>query len=398
MANRRVDSALYNALDRSDPPASLEEIQSIVDADHGASTRYVLVENRQTPLFRACLCEFARIDVIFYLIEQWPQSVHMPDVNGDLPIHASCLYGLDFAIVKKLVSHFPESVGKQASDSETPLHLAARPLCSNSGPSLELVNFLYQRYPDAIQVRNDAGFLPIHHAVLSSDNSGERDQMIRFLAKASPRSLLAGDNDGDLPLHIACGCGLSLSAVQFLVELEPQSLTRRNHNGDLPLNFALLDKESPLEKLDYLLGMHQNFNDPAILHRCYQKNSSGSPLVVQYLIQRFPLCVKVQDEHGRIPLHKATQMHVWERHDAVIKHAHVQALVGAYPRGLFVRANNDKTPLEALLNQQYAYLEETRELMEEKLRDILTVSLKGIAEKFNVPEEVLVLSVVQYVV
>ncbi|CAB9513058.1 Inherit from KOG: Ankyrin Repeat Protein [Seminavis robusta] len=371
-----VDGDFYNALDRSDTPPSLDEIQWIVHADPGVTTRYVLLEDCQTPLYRACLKEKVHSHVIDYLIAQWPDSVRLPEKHGDLPIHAACKNGLDISVIKELVSRFPESVGKKGSSLGTPLHFAAVASLGTSGPSLEVVRFLHETYPEAIQEKDEEGSLPIHNAALAADGIGEQNGVVRFIADAYPESLLAEDDCGNLPLHCACGGGLQLSTVRFLVELAPQSLHHRNKYGDLPLRWALLNKsDASVQILDYLISLQPDLHEPEILHWCYGDISAGNPLLVEYLIQKFPQCVQVQDENGQIPLHKVAYLPFISKKFELMKHAHVTMLVDAYPEGLFVRASNGQTPLEALLNRQC--LEETREFMEETMKDILSGSLKN---------------------
>ena len=72
-------------------------------------------------------------------------------------------------VVHLFMEHFPgatEQVNKNGAfkerdnDGDFPLHCA----CCSAYPPLELVQFLYEQFPNAIKEGNGKGNTPLHHA------------------------------------------------------------------------------------------------------------------------------------------------------------------------------------------------------------------------------------------
>ena len=87
-------------------------------------------------------------------------------------------------------------------DPETPQWSKDLPLniaCGNKA-SLEVIQMLIRKYPEALKVRNNDGHLPLHIACAKNASL----EVIQFLIQQHPDALRKKDNDDNLPLHWAC--------------------------------------------------------------------------------------------------------------------------------------------------------------------------------------------------
>ena len=70
-------------------PLQLQDIQCMVER-YPDALQQKDTENEATPLNCACGTGVTSVGVIPYLVEQWPESVKIPDINGLLPLHNAC--------------------------------------------------------------------------------------------------------------------------------------------------------------------------------------------------------------------------------------------------------------------------------------------------------------------
>jgi ankyrin repeat protein len=100
---------------------------------------------------------------------------------------------------------------------------------------LEVVQFLVERNPTALETVDRNGWLPLHYACRCNHVSLE---VVQFLVERNPAAVGMADCSGYLPLHLACQTQASLEVVQFLVEKNPVALGTADCGGYLPFDIA----------------------------------------------------------------------------------------------------------------------------------------------------------------
>jgi ankyrin repeat protein len=203
-------------------PPSMERIRQLVNANPEA-VKFRTDDYGRIPLYAACR-DFENgtegpLEVVQYLVEQWPQSVKTADFYGDLPLHYACNGKVPLEVIRNLFEQWPESVKTAGNSGNLPLHCA----CETEAP-LEVIQWLVEQWPESIKTAN---------------------------------------NEGELPLHKACSNaeGASLAVVQCLVQQWPESVEHRNSEGETPLAIAALQQHANIVVVDWLkLPWRARFN------------------------------------------------------------------------------------------------------------------------------------------
>jgi hypothetical protein len=120
--------------------------------------------------------------------------------------------------------------------------------------SLEVVEYLYQRNPQAISARNVNGQLPFHFAIRHDSTNSVK--VVKFLIKNN-RTYEVDERNGDHLLHMVCGRHPETHLLKHMIDKYPDALLRRNNLGQLPLHVRTvrmrLGTLSPEEKFADLI-------------------------------------------------------------------------------------------------------------------------------------------------
>jgi len=179
-------------------------------------------------------------------------------------------------------------------------------------------------------------------------------------------SLVGNDNDDTiiwyrrLSLHHACGqkqCPLSF--IQALIVVYPEALLLRDETGKVPLIHACR-RDTSLDIVKQVLTEETakmvDHEGKAALHWACEYRASL--VKVKLLVETAREVLEMTDTYGRLPLH-------WECSvvsDRIDKVPVVKYLVGKYPRGVNVKDNDGKTPLQMIdLNEVFDFLNATQE-------------------------------------
>ena len=115
--------------------------------------------SKSLPIHLACTRNVS-LPAIEHLVSLHPESLHLPDAEGNLPIHLACSLG-DESVVKFLASVSPESVRMTNLKRQLPLHMA----CNRYNVSIDVVEMLLMRYPQAAKHQDWQHQVPLHKAV-----------------------------------------------------------------------------------------------------------------------------------------------------------------------------------------------------------------------------------------
>jgi ankyrin repeat protein len=120
------------------------------------------------------------------LYQKWPEALHDNiNCNGSLPLHLAGALNPSLEVVEFIHERWPEVIQVRDKRGGLPLHCAAW-----DNHSLEVVEFLYQKDLDAIQEKNNRGDLALHDAVAK-----DSFEVAMFVAKAWPEALWTPNDD-----------------------------------------------------------------------------------------------------------------------------------------------------------------------------------------------------------
>ncbi|KAL7579637.1 hypothetical protein ACA910_007999 [Epithemia clementina (nom. ined.)] len=248
-----------------------------------------------TPLLYACSFE-ASLDVVNFLIAQYPESVRIPRTDGAIPLAMACSYKAPPAVVDRLIQEYPQGIQQSSVEGWFPIHAAV----ACEAPVLAIQQ-LYQAFPES---------------VTNTQNATQ-----------------------STALHLACSKRASLDVVEFLLQVAPQCLALEDSKRMTPWFWAVYTQTLPVIQLlmrQYPELPRQSPDGIYLLHFAARHNT---PDVVDYLAQRFPSMVSARTRpNGMTPLHTACRR---GRPLAVI-----QALVRHNPRCLFIRNQRGRFPLD----------------------------------------------------
>jgi hypothetical protein len=150
----------------------------------------------------------------------------------EILIAALRIRGMRFEVIKYLLDFtekgYTDQTRSQVYLSEgSLLHEAAR------YQSLEVVEYIYEKFPDAIKKTQKYPniSLPLYAAI--SSNS---DDVIKFLIDKYPDAVKISAGAKDLPLHTyVTRKGPSLEIVRLLLEIYPDAARIQNSSGEVPL-------------------------------------------------------------------------------------------------------------------------------------------------------------------
>lgn len=179
-----------------------------------------------------------------------------------------------------------------------PLH------CASSKGSLEIVQYILEKWEQALQIKTINGMLPLHFAA-----GGRSLAVAQYIVETGGEECLQETtNDGMLPLHFAARAG-KLEIAQFISGKWEQALRETTNDGRLPLHYAA---------------------------------GAWNPAVVQYFVEQWEDALQVQDSEGRLPLHYAAA--IWNPKAA-------EYLVEKWEQGIHVRDYDGWIPLHVAASE-----------------------------------------------
>jgi len=172
-----------------------------------------------------------------------------------LAIHQACsMIDVPLSFIKALYVAYPESLKKTDTTwKRIPLHIAVK--CNTS---IEIVLFLLQSWPEAVEEQDMMGRLPLHYALSNHASS----VIIHHLIAPCPDTVSEADEDGRTPLHVAALKAVSPEIISILVGFKPEAVFMRTSNGSTPSKCVMdsrnTNKESVLSVLRAVEGKLQS--------------------------------------------------------------------------------------------------------------------------------------------
>jgi hypothetical protein len=144
-----------------------------------------------------------------FLASAWPDALQLGDNEGRLPLHHAVQAGV-LLHVRVLASAWPDALRTGDNEGRLPLHVAARhneghrPPFRNDRERIEgqremidLVQFVASEWRNALQVRDNGRWLPLHHAARHGSL-----KVVQCITHEYPLALLMPQGLGWSPLRL----------------------------------------------------------------------------------------------------------------------------------------------------------------------------------------------------
>jgi len=244
-------------------------------------------------------------EILSYMLELEPSSISLLDGSGRAPLHLACRNGnMTLEVVQFIFNKWPEAIRtRDRYDGWLPVH----ELCINQKldgiVALEILQFMLGIDPALVRERNDLGYLPIHLA------PGEMSiAFCKVLIDTYPESVRI-DIDGSLPIHEACRYDTrydTIELIQYLLEIYPESINARDLKGRLSIHYAAMNGRTGMIELllkhdpDAASRKTGDEKQSLPLHMACQYCKRPEPIKVLY--DAFPEATLVFDADGKIPM------------------------------------------------------------------------------------------------
>ena len=288
-----------------------------------------------TPLHVACQTG-ASSEIIRLLALAAPKALYQRNQAGDTPVHVLCKEANSThanAVESCVVTLEPATLTNNGASST--LSLGATSIMSRwsqapMNANVERILALVQVSTRVLRKANKRGQLPLHAALQAEKPS---IPLLRYLVDEYPEALRRADKDGLLPIHVAC-CQpkVSYTAIQLLVNAWTMTSTRddEEEEGDTSSSSSshkaahnsqsAADKATPTMR-SYAPRGHRHGNSGrrrsvsiGESHGLLETTNEGNtPLhlacrynldfdVIQFLVHHGPAATYIPNEEGRTPL------------------------------------------------------------------------------------------------
>ena len=243
-------------------------------------------------------------------------------------------------IIRCLLEFFPDAINLTNEQGWLPLHWA----CYNINATLEMIQLLVDAAPDSVRsVTNNKGSTPLHKLCCNKTiDEANAVQILKLLIEECPEVVRHADNDGELPIHLASG-RRSPEFCRVLFEAYPGSVRSATNNGNMPLHCLCrnmrVDEAAAIQLLNFLLEKcpeavrHANNKGHLPIHLAAGKAKSAH--FCRVLIEAHPGSERITTNNGALPFHcacsynsLATVDYLYKVYPDAIHHTNAQ---GHYP-------------------------------------------------------------------
>jgi len=181
-------------------------------------------------------------DIVTFCIEAKPFSVEMIDGTERTLLHVACLEGAaNLELVRYIYSKWPAAIQRADRDGRLPLHDLCDS-CIELSSSLDILRFLLINAPASVREADYPNVhLPIHIAIGWGHKSFAFCKILLDAYPESARITMGSGTGGDLPIHCACDIGRRddiIQTIRYLLKLYPQSINIEARCGWLPIHYA----------------------------------------------------------------------------------------------------------------------------------------------------------------
>ena len=288
------------------------------------------------PLHRLChnnyLDETAALQILDLLLEKHPDSIRHTNNNGHLPIHIAAMRTKSSEFCRVLIDAYPGSERIGDGKGVLPFQLA----CIHN--TVEIVEYLFKVYPDAVTHTTALGtdaidhasdkWYPIHHATGSvtqrAANPEAAADIVKFLLDCDPRVRFQ-KAVGIFPTFvIACLCSLEfndsnigpgMEIIGEIYDADPEAI---EHDSVAPTLQRCHAQVQTFINSQLVYSRQSTDND--LMTRCDEYSYGQLPLhtalqnnvrlgSIKLLVKGNTHAVRSPDNSGALPLHTASMHH-----------------------------------------------------------------------------------------
>jgi ankyrin repeat protein len=176
-------------------------------------------------------CATGHLQNIQTAYQAYPEAIGQEDPWVGTPLHYACYHNAGYNVVEYLVQKFPEAVRVTNYSHQTPVHMA----CMSDKISLDVVELLLEHYPTAAQLADQDGYTPFHLACLH----GAPKELLHLLIRTSPSVIRMSTRSLQKALHVTCLHAPLLETVQLLLKRDPSSVRATDELFQTPLHCAV---------------------------------------------------------------------------------------------------------------------------------------------------------------
>ena len=211
-------------------------IKMLKDYDPGFGVR--LTRNQSTPLHLAA--QFSNsISVIQELIREFPQTLIMKDYQQRVPV--ACAFENISAdapeIFRILLQAAPQIVREPGNRGRFLLHQCLHHSTGEKSGNAEMVSIMLEAFPDAVNIADDDGYLPIQLAALSCGAA-----VFKMIVEANPANIFANHPVYGTVAHLAVinrNTGSIMGNLRYIHSIKPELFSTLNRHGNTPLAKAV---------------------------------------------------------------------------------------------------------------------------------------------------------------
>lgn len=310
--------ALHYAADRSMARSSdLEVIKLLLKAANSSSASAGAIASGG--IYEQDLEGYTALD---YFVSKSPQG-HMDVVlalsQSDLHLFRTVLaHNPPLAFLAELVNQKPSLLRDNLGDGNLALHHAL----AHDMKSYEDIEFMTNCYPESIEVKNQAGQLPLHIACMFASTP---ESIIKLLVLLYPDGVKVTDTLGKLPSDYAIANQLPLTSVYTLTSAFT-NVNSFSTSTQITIKLSQDPYYHPTALLEFLVKYNQR-----------SLNFDGLHGKIVDILKRHPNCGRVQDYHRRTPLHLAIQLR--------LPLESILAILKSYPEASQVKDSFHRLPI-----------------------------------------------------
>ena len=239
------------------------------------------------PLHVICALQ-ASLDAVKACYKAYPDALLHHSVSVGGPIHYACFFGASLDVVKYLNKKDPNSLLQaNIAEGKTPLHLVCSSCDTAVNVRLDVVRFLTEKSPPALEMTDINGYTPLNLiCTLLHENAPDQEilSIVEDLTEVCPKAGIIKAKDNTWPLWNALNCV-----------------------NDIHVMFTAIVKDLIVSNIESTILMYQTeeeeeYNDcgSSILHRAIFMESPMS--IIKDLLRANPKACLQADTKGRIPL------------------------------------------------------------------------------------------------
>ncbi|XP_054782849.1 ankyrin repeat-containing protein At5g02620-like [Prosopis cineraria] len=217
-----MDQKLLDAIKKNDPPTFLRLIQ-----ENEAILHQRTDESLSTALHVAC--RHGNVEAVSEIVRLCPEMVDAENKNQDTPFHEACRKG-NVQVLRLLLGVNAKGVMKLNSSGKSAFYEA----CSYG--HLDMVNLLLNLPDDTVDPKEPSFDATCVHIAASRGHT----DVVRELTNKWPYLVEVVDDEGNWPLHHACYRGHK-EMVWMLLRRDQNVALQYNNNGYTPLHLAAMN-------------------------------------------------------------------------------------------------------------------------------------------------------------